>query len=90
MNNTYGIEAYNQSVADQIQQVLDMPGGCRDLAGACKEEAAEGDSNGFGNNETVVQTCGAAFQACWGGVYYPYEELSGVRYAQSSYEDDHC
>ena len=75
VNNTYGIEAYNQSVADQAIAAL---GPCKEGVAQCRSLVAEKEPSGFLNDPEVAQTCGQAFQVCWGGVYLPYDILSGV------------
>ena len=78
VNNTYGIAAYNQSVADGALAALNAPGGCRDTLAQCRRLAAARDPEGFLNDAQVTAACGAAFEVCWGGVYFPYEIYSGV------------
>lgn len=78
VNNTYGIQAYDQSVAEQVIQNMVEPGGCGDQGRYCKELQDASDPDNYGNNETVNNACLAAFGGCWENVYGPYEALSGV------------
>jgi hypothetical protein len=79
VNNTYGIRAYNQSTAEAAAANLYQPGGCRDAVLRCRQLAALGDPNDYGNNATANGACLAAFALCWGSVYGCYED---PRYAQ--------
>lgn len=83
VNNTYGIKAYDDSVADQIVDYLAQPGGCLDQAHGCQDLQAAYDPDNHGNNETVNNVCLGAFTECWANVYGPYDALSGVCSARS-------
>lgn len=76
-NNTYGFQAYNQSVYESALDAFSMPGGCKDLINQCREVAAEGDPAYNGNNDTVNTACGNAFFDCFENVQALYT-LSGV------------
>ena len=78
INNTYGIQAYNESVAQLAVDNLYKEGGCKEQALACRGLAKEGDPNNYANNETVVEACVSAFAYCWENVYGYYDALSGV------------
>jgi hypothetical protein len=77
-NNTYGFQAYNQSVFEAAENAFWVDGGCKDLINQCKEIAAEGDPDYNGNNETVNAFCGEAFGTCFVTVQNPFG-ISGVR-----------
>ena len=79
VNNTYGIKAYNSTIAAAAVQALNQPGGCLDQGRVCRSLQAEGDPLNRGNNQTVNLACLAAFSWCWQNVYGPYEAFSGVR-----------
>ena len=78
VNNTYGIQAYNQSVADEALAALTAPGGCYDAIKQCRQLVVAKDPKGYLNDPDVVQACALGFQICWGGVYQPFETYSGV------------
>lgn len=78
VNNTYGIKAYDDSVAAQIAEEFAQPGGCKDQAQYCLQLQAASDPDNHGNNETVNGVCLVAFAGCWENVYGPYEAFSGV------------
>lgn len=78
MNNTYGIQAYDQTVADSALTNLTGPGGCLEQMYACRALLPDGYRDQDGSNETVTEVCGAAFAYCWTNVYYAYDAVSGV------------
>lgn len=80
-NNTYGYQAYNQSVFEAAEDAFSMSGGCRDQILQCKSIAAEGDPEYNGNNETVNTACGSAFGNCYTNVEGSFL-LSGVCYSK--------
>lgn len=78
-NNTYGIQAINQSVYETAMTAFTQPGGVRDLIETCRTLAAEGDPENQGNNATVNSACSDANTATW-DVEGPYVEISGLNY----------
>jgi len=78
-NNTYGIQAINQSVYQQSMDAYTQEGGVRDLINTCRQLAAEGDPTNQGNNATVNDACAAANDAT-ADVENPYLEFSGRNY----------
>lgn len=56
-NNTYGIEAINETIYQQSLDAYYQPGGGLDLMLKCRTLAAEGDPNFYGNNATVNEAC---------------------------------
>ncbi|KAK4965231.1 hypothetical protein LTR28_003502, partial [Elasticomyces elasticus] len=62
-NNTYGIQAINQSIYNAAMEAYTMPGGTRDLIAQCRELATLYDSSNKGNNASVNDACDAADQA---------------------------
>ncbi|EAW12632.1 putative carboxypeptidase S1 [Aspergillus clavatus NRRL 1] len=79
-NNTYGIEAINQTVYERAMRAWSKPGGCRDLIVRCRELAAEGDPAMHGGNETVNAACRVANNYCNNQVEGPYPLFSGRGY----------
>ena len=59
-NNTYGIQAINQSVYQQSLDAWDGPGGLKELIETCHRLAAESDPTNQGHNETVNAACSDA------------------------------
>lgn len=78
-NNTYGIQAINQSVYQASVDAYTMPGGVRDLINTCQTLAAAGDPTNQGNNITVNNACEAA-NAATNNVEGPYILYSGRNY----------
>lgn len=85
VNNTLGIKAYPQEVADSAMSNFTMPGGCSDQVKACHQLAAQGDPNNFANNATVLAACQSASLFCWNFVYAAYDVLSGVSVSLESF-----
>lgn len=80
-NNTYGIEAINQTLYQQALDNFYRPGtGCRALILECQALANEGDPNATGNNATVNQACSAANVYCSNEVEAQYINESGRNY----------
>ncbi len=80
-NNTYGIQAINQSLYQQAVDNFNRPDtGCRDLITNCRNIAAVGDPNATGNNDTVNQACIAASVYCFNEVESQYINSSGRNY----------
>jgi len=78
VNNTLGIQAYPQAVAESALANFTKPGGCRDLTLACRQAAAKADPNNFASSPDVLPMCQAASLFCWAYVYSAYDALSGV------------
>ncbi|GAB7360241.1 hypothetical protein MBLNU230_g8001t1 [Neophaeotheca triangularis] len=79
-NNTYGIEAVNETVFNQMNEAYYMDGGCRDQINDCRALAREFDPENRGINETVNEVCEAAESFCSEGVRDPYLLYSGRNY----------
>lgn len=80
-NNTYGIQAINQTLYLQALDNFYRPEtGCRALILECQALANEGDPNATGNNATVNQACGAADLYCSNEVEGQYVNESGRNY----------
>jgi len=78
VNNTYGIKAYDDATAAGAVAAYYAPGGCRDQAVTCQALQAKYDPDNYANNASVNAVCLDAQNICLGGVYYPYEAVSGV------------
>ena len=77
-NNTYGIQAINQTLYQQAIDNFNRPGtGCRDLILKCRSLAAEGDPNAIGTNDTVNLACQDADSYCRNEVEGQYNTYSG-------------
>jgi len=79
-NNTYGIQAINQTLYQQAVDSFNKPGGCKDLIIKCRDLAAVGDPNFIGNNDTVNAACMDADSYCSNNVEGPYVVDSGRNY----------
>ncbi|RDW78733.1 putative carboxypeptidase S1 [Aspergillus mulundensis] len=86
-NNTYGIEAINETIYDFAMNAWSKPGGCRDQIIRCRELAAEGDPYMYGNNRTVNAACSAADSYCGNNVEGPYPLFSGRGYYDIAHFD---
>ncbi|KAL8782900.1 MAG: hypothetical protein Q9213_005012 [Squamulea squamosa] len=80
-NNTYGIQAINQTLYQQALDNFNRPDtGCKALILQCQALANEGDPNATGNNDTVNQACSAANVYCGNEVESQYINESGRNY----------
>jgi carboxypeptidase C (cathepsin A) len=79
-NNTYGIQAVNESVYNYMMDAYYGPGGCRDQVARCRELASRFDVNNTGTNETVNEVCADAENFCSSEVRGPYLQYSGRNY----------
>ncbi|KAI0484591.1 carboxypeptidase S1-like protein B [Xylariaceae sp. FL0804] len=79
-NNTYGIQAVNESVYEQMTDALYRNGGCRDQVAACESAAALYDPDDRLGNATVNDLCAAAEDFCIAEVRDPYVQYSGRNY----------
>jgi carboxypeptidase C (cathepsin A) len=79
-NNTYGIQAVNESQYLNMTDSFERPGACRDQIIDCREAAAIGDPQNLGVNETVNEICEAAESFCRSYVLNPYVLYSGRNY----------
>ncbi len=77
-NNTYNIEAINQTIYAELLTNFTQHGGCRDLIVQCRALAGEGDPGFNGNNATVNAACMKAEEYCASYVEGAYIDLSGV------------
>ncbi|KAK5164390.1 uncharacterized protein LTR77_010086 [Saxophila tyrrhenica] len=79
-NNTYGIEAVNATIHEQMLDALYKSGGCLDQIADCRALIPEGDPDNLGTNDTVNQVCADAENYCSDNVRGPYLEYSGRNY----------
>lgn len=86
-NNTYGIEAINETVYDQAMEAWSKPGGCKDQITRCRRLAKEGDPHMYGNNAAVNKACQEADSYCSNTVEGPYILYSGRGYYDISHFD---
>ncbi|KAL4747104.1 hypothetical protein BDW72DRAFT_22979 [Aspergillus terricola var. indicus] len=86
-NNTYGIEAINETLYEFAMNAWSKPGGCKDQITRCRQLAAEGDPHMFGNNKTVNAACQAADRYCSNNVEGPYPLFSGRSYYDIAHFD---
>lgn len=79
-NNTYGIQAINETLYNYAVHAWSRPGGCRDLIQECQRLADEGDPQFYGNNATVNAACRRADQFCSNNIEGPYILYAGRGY----------
>ncbi len=79
-NNTYGIQAVNQTIYNQMNDAYYGPGGCRDQITRCRTVATQYDPTQQGVNASVNQICQSAENFCVAHVRDPYIEYSGRNY----------
>lgn len=79
-NNTYGIQAVNESQYLNMTDSFTRPGACRDQIISCREAASTGDPQNLGINATVNDICEAAETFCRSYVLNPYVLYSGRNY----------
>lgn len=81
-NNTYGIQAVNETIYRQALDNFYKPGGCRDRIIKCQDLAAKLDSDDSGDSNDVNAACRDADQFCWTNVEGLYLRYGDVRYNQ--------
>ncbi|KAI9808965.1 MAG: hypothetical protein M1826_003943 [Phylliscum demangeonii] len=79
-NNTYGIQAINETLYRQALNDLSKPGGCLDLITNCRALAAQLDQDDFGNSSAVNEACQQADTFCSLNVEGPYINYGGRGY----------
>ncbi|KAL2826408.1 Alpha/Beta hydrolase protein [Aspergillus cavernicola] len=63
-NNTYGVQAINESQYGEAMENLHKPGGCLDLVTECQALAEKLDPENYGNSAEVNTACLAADTYC--------------------------
>ncbi|KAI5779171.1 Alpha/Beta hydrolase protein [Geopyxis carbonaria] len=79
-NNTYGIQAINETMYDGAIDALERPGGCRDQIMDCRRLAAALDPDDDGAVARVNAVCAAADSTCTTAVEGPYLASSNRSY----------
>ena len=77
-NNTYGIQAINQSVYEAQTYEYTRPGGCKDQILYCRKLAAESDPNDDGAIEKVNAACITAGDCGGNTTVLPYFKYTNV------------
>ncbi|SMR47047.1 unnamed protein product [Zymoseptoria tritici ST99CH_3D1] len=81
VDNTYGIQAVNDTVYQTMTNNLNKPGGCLDQAYQCGNLSLQYDPQAIGVNETVNHICAEAGNYCDENVQHLYS------YSNRSYYD---
>ncbi|KAH6639940.1 serine carboxypeptidase [Truncatella angustata] len=77
-NNTYGIQAFNQSAHDYLMHQWIKPGGCKEGLAACQEALKARDGyNSSSNGEDWREICGAMNGSCGFGESVSMYQNSG-------------
>lgn len=79
-NNTYGIQAVNDTVYEDMLDAYVREGGCRDQINECQAVARVYDPDNVGSNATVNQICTEAETFCSQHLRAPFHEVSGRNY----------
>ncbi|KAJ8129242.1 hypothetical protein O1611_g4392 [Lasiodiplodia mahajangana] len=86
-NNTYGIQAVNETIYLSMIDAWEREGGCRDQIAECIEVAEAYDPDNIGINATVNRICMAAETFCSNEVRGPYLEYSNNNYYDLATQD---
>ncbi|KAI0472260.1 carboxypeptidase S1 [Xylaria cf. heliscus] len=79
-NNTYGIQAVNESIYLSMLDAWERDGGCRDRIAECINFSEASDPDNLGINPTVNRICMDAETFCSTEVRGPYLEYSNNNY----------
>ncbi|KAI1434959.1 carboxypeptidase S1 [Xylaria sp. CBS 124048] len=79
-NNTYGIQAVNETIYLGMVDALNREGGCLDQIADCIAVSEVYDPNNIGINATVNKICMDAETFCVNEVRSPYQEFSDNNY----------
>ncbi|KAI1171344.1 Alpha/Beta hydrolase protein [Nemania sp. FL0916] len=79
-NNTYGIQAVNESIYLSMVDAWERDGGCRDQIAECIDVSRVSDPDNIGINATVNKICSDAENFCSNEVRGPYLEYSHNNY----------
>ena len=85
VNNTYGIQAYNDSVATATSASLAEPGGCMDQVAGCQGLQQQYDPANRGTNQSVNTACLSAFVFCESAIDGPYMSSGVSVYQEEKY-----
>lgn len=86
-NNTYGIQAVNETIYLAMIDAWEREGGCRDQVAACIEAAEAYDPDNVGVNATVNKICADAETFCSNEVRGPYLTYSNNNYYDLATQD---
>ncbi|KAI0427954.1 carboxypeptidase S1 [Xylaria sp. FL1042] len=86
-NNTYGIQAVNESIYMSMIDAWEREGGCADQIAECIAVAEAYDPDNIGINATVNKICMAAETFCSNEVRGPYLEYSNNNYYDLATQD---
>ncbi len=79
-NNTYGIQAVNETIYLGMVDAYEREGGCRDQIDECRALASAYDPENRGLNATVNDACYRAETFCTSNIRDRYTQLSGRNY----------
>ncbi|KAI0809456.1 carboxypeptidase S1 [Xylaria sp. FL0064] len=86
-NNTYGIQAVNESIYMSMIDAWEREGGCADQIAECIAVAEAYDPDNIGINATVNKICNDAETFCSNEVRGPYLEYSNSNYYDLATQD---
>ncbi|KAI0518326.1 carboxypeptidase S1 [Xylaria bambusicola] len=86
-NNTYGIQAVNETIYLSMIDAWEREGGCRDQIAECITVAEAYDPDNIGINATVNDICMAAETFCSNEVRGPYLQYSNNNYYDLATQD---
>ncbi|KAI0202606.1 carboxypeptidase S1 [Astrocystis sublimbata] len=79
-NNTYGIQAVNETIYHSMIDAWERKGGCRDQIATCIDVSKASDPENLGINSTVNRICAAAENFCSSQVRGPFLQYSNNNY----------
>lgn len=79
-NNTYGIQAVNESIYLEMVDAWEREGGCRDQLAECIAAAKADDPDNLGIDDDVNELCSSAENFCSSEVRGPFLQYSGRHY----------
>ncbi|KAL9065795.1 MAG: hypothetical protein Q9157_007356 [Trypethelium eluteriae] len=79
-NNTYGIQAVNETLYNSMVDAYVRPGGCREQVDTCRNQSVQYDPSNQGINASVNSVCQQAETFCTNNVRDVYTNLSGRNY----------
>ena len=77
-NNTYGIQAYNQSFYEYQLHEWEKPGGIEDQIRECQAASVELDPDDRGNLDKINELCQRAYNSSDGTLVQPYFRMKKV------------
>ena len=83
-NNTYGIQAINQSMYEHAIYMLEKSGGIEDQIRKCQQRALDADPDGRGDMDEVNAVCRAAFELSGMTLLLPYLETRQVSHCSKT------